>query len=462
MLTDLKHEFNAGEISSDAGAYSIYSFVEKVGLPTKLEKCFPTIVNKFGPKIQYTKAQKIQNLITGYMTGYPTYSIHCRTSGDSVIETFTQTTIPSQPTMSKVITSFAKEDLKQIRELNFQIVEQYYKEKVRQNNGQKLEVITFGTDSTKIETYGKQEGGELIHHYKTKGYHPDLALAETERIILDGVLRKGSTYCSDESELIIKKVVELLGKYTKRILFTGDSGLAKPAVIEELNKNRGVKVEWILKAKTYSSWIRKCNIVVQFNGEEYTIEQLPREFFEETNVKGKIVLVKKYFSFYHKAESWKKKEKIVLQVTYKPEPEQQELFESAKKDYQMLITNTNLSGKEAFKKYAKRGIHEQIIEEFKNDMFGANLSSSTQLANSCLFQLKILAYNLMQILKMETFHDTKYANCRISTMRTLIAKIGGKIVKHARKLVLKLSSSFAYQDIYNTVMRRILRTQFHL
>jgi len=462
-LSKIKYEFNAKNISHDAGALSLYSYTEQIGLKEAVKTSFDEDreESKAGPKIQHTKGDVINEMIMGYMKGYANPTEMSRTINDPVIETLTNKKIPSQATFSRVNTSFNKKDEAKLKAFSKKMIQDYLESCVRKNNGEKLEVVNLSDDSTKIQTYGNQEGGEYISHYRVVGYHPDLITEDGMKLIMTGILREGQVYSSNGSELLIKEVIDFMKPYTKKIIFRADSAYGKPEILEVLNDD-DIEIEYFIKAKTYKSWFRNCDLKITFKDQEYHPLELPKEYFEEVNDKGEKKLKPKYFEFMHQVKTWKKAEKIIIKVTYR-EQEQATLLEEMNKDIEMLITNASLEkGEDYFKEYGKRGKQEQIIEEFKNDSFGGNLSCKEKVQNSCVFFLKIIAHNLMQILRLETLYGTKYANCRTTTLRQILVKIGGKIIKHSRQLWINLSRSFPYQKWYQIVMERIPIIQFSL
>ncbi len=458
----IKFKFNAKQISHDAGALSLYSYADQIGLYEAIKSIFDEKKNesKAGPKVQHTKGDIINEMLMGYMKGYANPTEMSRTVNDPVIETLTNRKMPSQATFSRLNTGFNEVDENRLKSFNKEIIQNYLESLVRKNNGEKLEVIHLSDDSTKIQTYGNQEGGEYISHYGVVGYHPDLVTEDKMKLIMTGILRKGQVYSSTNSELLIKEVIDFIKPYAKKIIFRADSAYGKPEILKVLRSYENVKIEYFIKAKTYKSWFRNSELQVIFNDEKYHPLELPKEYFEEIDEKGKIK--PRYFDFAHKVKTWDKAEKIIAKVVYR-ENEQASLLEEMNKDIEMLITNADLKkGEDYFKEYGKRGKQEQIIEEFKNDSFGKNLSGKQKIQNSCVFHLKIIAHNLMQILRLETLHGTKYANCRTATLRRLLVKIGGKVIKHSRQLWIKLSRSFPYQAWYKLVMERIPIIQFRL
>lgn len=463
MLHTINYSFNGGNITSEGGALLLEKFLEQIGFQQYMKELFPEEQNnKAGHPVEYSKATVLQTLLEGYLKGHSTPTATSRTKGDMAVETITGRSIPSQSTFSRTITHLTREDETQLRIANTHLLQQYFSSLVKKNGGKKLPYLEISDDSTKIETYGKQEGSAYIKHYQVTGYHPDLVTEDNMRLIMEGILRNGNVYSSNGSEHLIESVIRLFAPYVEKIIFRGDSAYAKPEILEVL-RNAPIPVTYFIKGKTYRSWYEKSDLKIAWEGNEYHPMELPATYFEEQDAEGKKQTVERYFKFQHRCGSWKAAETIILQVSIQENKKgQKSLLPEMDKKAVMLITNSTEEGKSAYAAYGQRGKQEKLIEEFKNDSFGGQLSQQGKVQNDCIFMLKIIAHNLMQLLRLTTLYATKHANSRVASMRMLLVRVGGKLIKTARRWILQLSSTFAYQHWFNLVMERIPTIQFHL
>ncbi len=454
--------FNWKNISHQAGSISLDKYLEKIDLENGLKATFDkeSAPSKRGPKGKYSWWELAFQMIRGYMQWYANPTELSRTVNDPLNMNISWIEIASQPTFSRFEKSFWETTLLKLKETQKSLVIKFLKSLVEKNGWKKLEKIDISDDSTKIPTYGKQEWSAFISHYNLVWYHPDLVTEDSMRLIMEGVLRDGNVYSSNGSELQIQEVVDLVKPYVEKVIFRADSAYGKPEIFEILN-TEWVEFEAYIKAKTYSWWLLNCETRVPFNWINFLILDLPREFFEEQGEDWKIKLVARYFTIRHQAKSRDNPEIIVCKIKRK-ESEKLSLFASVDKDVEMLIVRWKLRWKAAFEEYGKRGKEEQIIEEFKNEMFAKNLSHTKKVENACELYMKIIAYNLMQILRLETLYGTKYAKSRVNTIRMIAFRIGGKIVKHAKKITIKLAETFPFQKRFKIIMERIPRIKFSL
>ncbi len=161
MLQPIKYSFNGGNISTDAGAITIRSFIKQIRLPEKVDEVFEEAYepSRRGAKRQYTRADTIVDMIQGYMKGYANPTEMSRTKGDPVFSFLEERAIGSQSTLSRTNTSFTEEDIKKFKLLLKQILQNYFEELVRKNGGKKLQSIDISDDSTReAEFHGQARG----------------------------------------------------------------------------------------------------------------------------------------------------------------------------------------------------------------------------------------------------------------------------------------------------------------
>lgn len=122
--------------------------------------------------------------------------------------------------------------------------------------------------------------------------------------------------------------------------------------------------------------------------------------------------------------------------------------------YEFLATNLEeLSEKQIFPMYQKRGTMENFIKEAKHGFFFDKTDSSSFQANHFRMLLSSVAYNIIQLMKHLVFPETE----RISTIRFRFFRVAAKIVSHARKIQIQLSSSNVFQEIFWKILKNIHR-----
>ena len=142
----------------------------------------------------------------------------------------------------------------------------------------------------------------------------------------------------------------------------------------------------------------------------------------------------------HRAEDWKHSQRLILVVVDKPDPRTGQLNLLPRSFF--LITNwprTLRSGEEVLAHYRKRGTFEDRLGEF-NEVIGPHLSSRQFAENEATMLLALLAFNMTTMLRNE-FEDALGGCWDLRRFQQSVLRAGGRVVKHARRLLLQIEQS---------------------
>jgi hypothetical protein len=104
--------------------------------------------------------------------------------------------------------------------------------------------------------------------------------------------------------------------------------------------------------------------------------------------------------------------------------------------------------------YNGRGIAEQWIKEGKYALNWTRLSCHRFAPNQVRLWLFFLAYNLGNFLRRLGLPKAiKYWSLR--SVQVKLIKIGGRLVRHARRLVFQLAKVIMTRDVFSGVLERI-------
>lgn len=101
--------------------------------------------------------------------------------------------------------------------------------------------------------------------------------------------------------------------------------------------------------------------------------------------------------------------------------------------------------------YNDRGQVENIIKELKNGFGMEDMPTGDFGANSFWFSLGVLAYNVF-IIKKHLVLPEAFKTKTIQSIRWMLIEIGGKVVKHARRLCLKV-----YTEVEKFILLKKIR-----
>jgi len=120
-------------------------------------------------------------------------------------------------------------------------------------------------------------------------------------------------------------------------------------------------------------------------------------------------------------------------------------------EYCYFVTNTELPSEKVVITYEKRGNTENYIKEAKYDMAVGHLLLKSFWSNEAIFQLMMLTYNLFLLFKIDMIRATEYRQ-QIKTFRLKYIVLAGKIIKMARRVLMKLSEKYPYQELYEKIL----------
>ncbi|VQS17254.1 IS1380-Spn1 transposase [Streptococcus pneumoniae] len=364
--------------------------------------------------------QFLFQLLTGYGTDYACKELSADAYFPKLLE---GGQLASQPTLSRFLSRTDKETVHSLRCLNLELVEFFLQ-------FHQLNQLIVDIDSTHFTTYGKQEGVAYNAHYRAHGYHPLYAFEGKTGYCFNAQLRPGNRYCSEEADSFITPVLERFNQ----LLFRMDSGFATPKLYDLIEKT-GQCYLIKLKKNTVLSRLGDLSLPCP-QDEDLTI--LPHSAYSET---------------LYQAGSWSHKRRV-CQFSERKEGN---LFY----DVISLVTNmTSGTSQDQFQLYRGRGQAENFIKEMKEGFFGDKTDSSSLIKNEVRMMMSCIAYNLYLFLKHLAGGD--FQTLTIKRFRHLFLHVVGKCVRTGRKQLLKLSSLYAYSELFSALYSRIRKVNLNL
>ncbi len=126
------------------------------------------------------------------------------------------------------------------------------------------------------------------------------------------------------------------------------------------------------------------------------------------------------------------------------------LFPQYQYTYRIYFTNTHWDKHKVVHFYRQRGDAENVIKEQKEGFAVDNILSEDFLANAAIFQMQLLAYNLVQYFKYSNLKRSWW-NLRIKQLRFRLINIAGVVVNHARTTILRISVHYKYIDTFHRI-----------
>ena len=105
--------------------------------------------------------------------------------------------------------------------------------------------------------------------------------------------------------------------------------------------------------------------------------------------------------------------------------------------------------------YCQRGDMENRIKEQQLGLFADRTSSHWFSTNQFRLLLSSAAYVLMETFRRVGLKDTDLANAQVSTIRTKLLKIGGRVKASVRRIVFHLASGYPLQNLFRRILAQL-------
>jgi Transposase DDE domain group 1 len=296
--------------------------------------------------------------------------------------------------------------------------------------------VTVDIDSFPIVVHGRQPGAAYNGHYRETVYHPLLAsysvagkydsVQDGHRLgngFLHAILRQGQVHTAQGVKRFVQEVVRKARGLGHVLDFRIDAGYTDGETLDDLTDE---KLRFLGRLKSNAVLER---LAAPHLGRP--VGRPPKEGYEEVIELG-----------LYQAESWQHPQRLLLVIVDKPDPKTGQL--NLLPDYFFLVVGwkaEELDGPAALAHYRQRGTFEDRIGEFQQAI-GPHLSHDDFQANEALLRLSLLAFNLASVLRIE--YEAAAGSCfDLGRFQRDVLKAGGRVVKHARRLVLHVAQVVA-------------------
>ena len=426
--SNIKINFDGGDLSSDAGLFLIKEFISKMGIDRIIEKCFATN-GKTLPRRHSDKDNLLQ-IIYQTIAGYFQDDCADELKSDPVFKLLLEKdALASQPTLSRFHNRLELDSLMRLKKIQRLIRKAVYSIDLP-------EQAVLDIDSTLFNTYGKQYGSDYNGHYCSRGYHPLLCYDAFNGDLLGIRLRNGADYCCKDAELFMLPILE---EYRQEypsvdVYVRGDSGFASPKLYD-LCEEQDVK---------YAIRLKSNAVLVSLS--QYLYDKVT-EIHDMNPTEDSTV----YGEFMYQAKSWSKPRRVVCKVEWLAA----ELFPNQQV---FVITNMESSPKDIIAFYSKRGLMENFIKEGKNGFDYGAVSNKSKLVNANNVEIRALAYNIFNFFRRLSL-PASMKRLTIDTIRIKLMKIAARLVSSGRYRIVKMCSSCPYKTSFYDTLSNIGRLQ---
>lgn len=157
-------------------------------------------------------------------------------------------------------------------------------------------------------------------------------------------------------------------------------------------------------------------------------------------------------SFYKTLDSWSRNRRVVAKVEYSSERINTRFVVTS------LSTKKVSPGKLYTQIYCPRGNMENCFKEQKLELKSDRTSTHTFAGNQLRLWFSAIAYVLMNALQKQYLAKTKLKNATVGTMRTKLLKLGAIITVSIQKVLISISSTCPYKEIFVLVYNYLSRS----
>ncbi len=349
-------------------------------------------------------------------------------TGDQVVHE----RLASQPTQSRLINILTSDtgNLETLRNGLAQSVERH----VIASGSRRVRHATVDIDSFPIEVHGKQHGAEYNGYYKKTVYHPlvaSLSVAgdyDSTRVgdrlgngFIHATLRQGQVHTANGMKRFVDKTDAKAHTVAQHIDYRLDAGYTIASVMDALS-SKSRRFVGRLKSNRKLDALAAPHIFRPSG-------RPPAGGYETTIELGS-----------YQVDSWEHAQRLILVVVDQPDAKTGQL--NLMPRWFFLVTNwseESRSADELLDHYRKRGTFEDRLGEF-NEAIGVHLSSQGFKANEATMLLALLAFNLNTICRNE-LEDSLGGCWDMRRFVLFVLKVGGEMVKHSRRLILRIAES---------------------
>ena len=422
-------EFRGATITSDAGLLACRELDDALSLTDSADEFLKE--SRTGKNILHQLIPLLRQSVYSRLAGYDDTNDADRLSQDPALRVVVGWKGPdrnaaSTSEMGRFETELLtqKENLKGIERLNVEWIKRALAKTVHRR-------IILDIESSESPVHGEQEEAAYNGHFGCMCYHPLFCFNQFGDCE-GAVLRPGNVHSADGWKEFINPIVERYLKLAVRLLFRADAAFAKPEIYEYLET-------------------RHIGYAIRLPANEVLQKEIAHLLVRPTEWPSQKPIVS-YHDFVYQAQSWNVPRRVVAKVEW----HQGELFPRVG----FIVTNLSYPTKGLVSFYNGRGTAEQWIKEGKYALNWTRLSCHKFVANQVRLWLFILAYNLGNFFRRLALPEA-IKSWSLTSIQTRLIKIGGRLVRHARRLVFQLAEVMVTREMFDEMLERIGRLRFN-
>jgi len=415
----IEANFNGHVITSDGGSMLLRAADALLGLTKRAARCWNDPRRK--ASCTHTIEAMLRQRVYALALGYEDLNDHDALRHDPALQTAVgrDVDMASASTLCRFENSVGT---KSLWDLSSVLVDVFIA-----SHRQAPEEIILDFDATDDAVHGKQEG-RFFHGYYDRYCFLPLYVFCGEHL-LAAYLRPsnidGAKHSLGILGLLVKRIRAVWPK--TRIIMRGDSGFCRWKLMRWCDNHN---VEYLLGLAKNTRLIHEAQPL---------LDEV-HECFLQSGKKQKLFSEKHYA-----ANTWDKQRRVIIKA------------EHLEKGSNPRFVVTSLCGtpEDLYQRYCARGEMENRIKEQQLCLFADRTSCSKWLPNQFRVLLSALAYTLIQTIRGQALAGTELAHARCDSIRLKLLKIGAAVVRNTRRVILMLSESCPYKELFRLTVARL-------
>ena len=421
-------EFTGGDLTSDGGLVLLREVDRRIGLVDALNAA---VRDPRDPdRIEHDQRTLLAQRLFAVAAGYEDLNDHAGLRTDPLWQTLADRRLKpgqqeddplgSAPTLCRLENRVTHKDLGRLAAV---LVEQF----IASHATPPTELV-LDFDATDDPVHGRQEQRFFHGYYDAYCFLPLYVFCGDQLLV--AYLRPSNLDAARHSRAILKLLVRRFRQVwpAVKILVRADSGFCRWRLMRWCDRHG---VDYLLGLAR--------NAVLERLGVGRMQEAQAQ--FEATGEKTRL-----FGEFSYAAQTWDRVRRVIAKAEYGPQGD----------NPRFLVTSLTDDGLTLYEQvYCQRGEAENRIKEQQLGLFADRTSCHAFRANQFRVLLSASAYVLVETLRRTGLAGTELAAAQVTTIRLRLLKIGGRVVRSVRRVVLHLASGFPLQDLLRAVLARL-------
>lgn len=426
-------DFAGGSITSDAGALLLREADRRTGLIDRLDAVIPDPRNQ--QLITHRQSTMLRQRIFAIALGYEDGNDHQHLRDDPLMQLVTERGIDpdlplaSPPTLCRLENRVSRKTLAEIAKV--------FVEVFIQSHASPPTELVLDFDATDDAVHGQQVNRFFHGYYDQYCFLPLYVFCGHH--LLASYLRPANVDAATHTRAILSLLVKRFRQVWPdvKIIFRGDSGFCRWRMLRWCERHDVGYIVGLAKNKRLEPLAKAA------------MDQAAELFKKAGDGRHRRV----FTEFSYAAGSWDKDRRVIAKAEYLGPPE----GGKPKENHRFVVTNLPGEGQWLYEKfYCKRGDAENRIKEQQLGLFADRTSCHEFVPNQLRVMLSAAAYVLLQHIRQTALAGTELAEAQVTTIRLKLLKIGGRVIRSARRIVLHLAGGCPQQQLFRLIAAKLI------